>query len=61
MNLYLIIALNVFGYGAAVLLGYLLGRDDDRDRERAWADGYAAGLKRADEWWPVVARRWSME
>jgi Na+-driven multidrug efflux pump len=61
MSVYVIVALNLFGYGTAVLLGWMIGRDDERSRERAWAEGYAAGLERSDEWWPAVARRWAME
>jgi len=39
--------------------GRLHGRYDSRSRERVWCDGYAAGLKKADELWPTV-NRWEM-
>jgi hypothetical protein len=43
-----------------VAAGYVMGREDDRTRQRAWCDGFSAGLHKADEMWPSVVRRWEM-
>jgi hypothetical protein len=44
---------------SAYWLGLRTARHDQRKVDRAWADGYAAGLAKADDMWPAV-RRWSM-
>jgi len=54
-------AFTVTGYGAAFFLGYLFGRDDDRKRERAWSDGFAAGVARGEALWFEGTKRWEME
>ena len=45
---------------ALFVSGWMLGKEDDRTRERAWCEGFDAGLKKADEMWPTVVRRWEM-
>jgi hypothetical protein len=50
--LWTVIPLITFGYG------WWFGAADDRSKQRAWCDGYAAGLAKADEIWPTVVRRW---
>jgi hypothetical protein len=59
MNTYTIIAVWIVGHAATYLLGYLHGRETNKSRERAWADGYAAGLAKGDQMWPAV-NRWEM-
>jgi hypothetical protein len=41
--------------------GWELGQYSDRTKERAWLDGYQAGLAKSDEMWPTVVRRWEMD
>jgi hypothetical protein len=41
--------------------GWELGRASDRSKDRAWCDGYAAGLAESDRTWPTVVRRWEMD
>ena len=41
--------------------GWELGQYSDRTKERAWLDGYQAGLAKADEIWPTVIRRREMD
>jgi hypothetical protein len=41
--------------------GWELGQYSDRTKERAWLDGYQAGLAKADEIWPTVIRRGEMD
>jgi len=60
MRTVLFIAWTVVGYAAVFTWGYLLGREDDRKRDRAWSDGYAAGIVRGEDLSLRAAKRWEM-
>jgi hypothetical protein len=59
MNVTTLLVIWAVGYVAAYAVGYFRGRDDNGPREKAWAEGFAAGLARADEMRPSV-NRWEM-
>jgi hypothetical protein len=56
MNTFLFISTLASFAVSGYLLGWLAGRDDNRTNERAWCDGYAAGLAKADQMYPSVNR-----
>jgi hypothetical protein len=59
MDNYQILALIGLGWAASGFFGYLQGRATVRRIDEAWANGYAAGLAKADQMWPSV-NRWEM-
>ena len=59
MNTFLFISTLASSALSGYLFGWLAGRDDNRTKERAWCDGYAAGLAKADQMYPSV-NRWEM-
>jgi branched-subunit amino acid permease len=59
----LFLTVTVLCSSLAFLLGYLTGRERDETREQAWAQGFAAGLAKADSMYPFVrpiVNRWEM-
>jgi hypothetical protein len=60
MNMYALVALILLCSSLGFVYGLTFANFKARHGERAWTDGYAAGLAKADEVWPTVVRRWEM-
>ena len=60
MSPYMLAALMLSCAAVGFMYGMMYAGSNARRADRAWTDGYAAGLAKADEMWPTVVRRWEM-